>query len=233
MGMFLLLLAFLAIVFTVYFIFGQHAAKVTFSVGVGLVALLIALGVLGLVVLFSESQTKTTTSADGSTQPPVVSETVQPTPTSQYPTGKCVTESGVQICDLSYQGTSDGGGTRAVTMQGNEIICHDITTGLNSDIRGDSTTLNADPEFCASDYGSIYIDPTIDVSKYYGDIQSNGQNYAVPSTESTCIWAYEGGSAAIPYIQAGSYIGPDLSYDQVHAFCQSVSNRLDIFTASQ
>ena len=151
---------------------------------------------------------------------------------TQYPTGKCVTESGVQICDLSYQSSDQAGTTRTVTMQANEIICHDLSTGLNNDIQGDTTTISTDPEFCASDYGAIYIDPTINVSKYYGDIQSSGQNYTVPSTESECIWTYVGGSAAVPYIQAGSYIGPNTSYDQVHAFCQDGSNQLDIFSAT-
>jgi hypothetical protein len=146
---------------------------------------------------------------------------------------KCVTESGVQICDLSYQSSDEAGDTRTVTIPGNEIICHDITTGLNSDTQSETSTISTDPSFCASDLGAVYIDPTVTVAKYYGDIANVASgNYTVPSTYTQCLWTYTGGSAAVPYIQAGGSTGPDSSYDDVHAFCQSGTNEVDIFTTS-
>lgn len=154
------------------------------------------------------------------------------TAASQYQTSKCVTESGVLICDLSYQSSDIAGNTRTVTIPGGEVICHDLTTGLNTDTQANTFTISSGPEFCASDDGSVYIDPSINVAKYYGYLTQNiPGNYIVPSSPPQCIWTYVGGSAAIPYIQAGSYTGPESSYGEVHAFCQKGINELDIFTA--
>jgi hypothetical protein len=161
-------------------------------------------------------------------QADIVSGTIS----SQYPAGKCVTESGVQICDLSYNTTGSTGTNRTVKMQGNEIICLDLTTGNTTDVRADTSTINTDPQVCASDSGSVYIDPTITVGKHFGAIQTGTSSYTVPSSYSQCIWTYNGGNGDIPYIQTGGATGPDTSFYNVHAFCQNGSNEVDILTTS-
>ncbi len=234
MGLFLLVGLFCLLAVIGFFATGRP-----FAFAFGGIVFLIALAfvvIIGFVIYeISQSSSTHTTQQTSASQYalPVQTSQTQTGATTQYPSGKCVTEAGVLICDLSYQSSDEAGNTRTVTMQGNEIICHDMTTGLNADIKGDTGTISTDPTFCASDYGGVYIDPTINVAKYYGSVQTSGQDFAVPSTEYACLWTYTGGSAAVPYIQAGSYIGPDTSYDQVHAFCKSASGPLDIFTASQ
>ena len=150
--------------------------------------------------------------------------------TSQYPSGKCVTESGVQICDLSYNVISQSGNTRTIKMQGNEIVCQDMTTGTHSDVRSDTTDISSDQQFCATDLGTIYIDPSVQVTKHYGAIQTIGSSYTVP--DSSCIWTYAGGNGDIPYIQTSNQTGPDSSFYNVRAFCENGSNRIDIFSAT-
>jgi curved DNA-binding protein CbpA len=68
---------------------------------------------------------------------------------TQFPTGKCVTESGVQICDLSYNVTSTAANTRTVSMKGNEIACEDISTDLSTDVKATTAGISTDPTFCA------------------------------------------------------------------------------------
>jgi hypothetical protein len=151
--------------------------------------------------------------------------------TTQFPAGKCVTESGVQICDLSYNVTNTAGNTRTASMQGNEIVCEDISTDLSTDVKASTAGISTDPTFCGTDYGSVYIDPSISVAKHYGGILTGGDgDYIVPSNYGPCIWTYDGGNGDIPYIQLGDYIGPDTSFYNVHAFCQSGANEVDIFT---
>ena len=150
--------------------------------------------------------------------------------TSQFPSGKCVTESGVQICDLSYNVISQSGNTRTIKMQGNEITCQDLATNNSSDVRSDTTNISTDPQFCATDFGAIYIDPTIEVKKYYGDIQVGNSSYTVPSSYGSCIWTYNGGNGDIPYIEMSNQVGPDSSFYNVYAFCQNGSNQVDIYS---
>ncbi len=151
--------------------------------------------------------------------------------TPQYPIGKCVTESGVQICDLSYQSTDQVGNTRTIKMSANEIICHDLATDTNTDVQSDTININTDPQFCASDYGVVYIDPSIYVTKHYGDIQVINGTYTIPMTGADCLWTYAGGSGDIPYISISGSGGPDSSYYSVRAFCQDGSNQVDIFSS--
>lgn len=156
---------------------------------------------------------------------------VNGTVSAQYPAGKCVTESGVQICDLSHSTTGNTGTNRTVKMQGGEIICLDLATGNTTDVSGDTIAINTDPQVCATDYGSVYIDPSITVAKHFGGIQT-GSSYTVPVFYAKCIWTYNGGNGNIPYIQAGGSLGPDSSFYNVHAFCQNGSNEVDILTTS-
>jgi curved DNA-binding protein CbpA len=150
---------------------------------------------------------------------------------SQYPSGKCVTESGLQICDLSTEVVGQTGSTRTIKVKANEIICEDLANGKSSDADADTISLNTDPQYCASDFGNIYIDPTIAVNKYYGSIQDNGSSWVVPETYFACIWTYNGGNADIPYVQLGNQVGPADSFYNVHAFCDNGS--LNIYTSSQ
>ncbi len=148
---------------------------------------------------------------------------------SQFPTDKCVTESGVQICDLSYNVTGQVGDTRTIKIRGNEIICHDLTTDTNTDVQSETVNINSDPQFCASDYGAVYIDPSIYVTKHFDAIQVTNGTYTFPATApADCLWTYAGGSGDIPYISISGSGGPDSSYYSVRAFCQNGANQMDL-----
>ncbi len=78
--------------------------------------------------------------------------------------------------------TNTAGNSREVSMQGNEIICEDTTTNLSTDERGTNAGITTDPTFCATDYGAVYIDPSLNVEKHYGGIiTGTGGDYIVPS----------------------------------------------------
>lgn len=156
-------------------------------------------------------------------------------PNSKQSSAKCVTESGVQICDLSYNETSKGAyDTRSISIPGNKVICKNLPYGLNIATSPEVNVISTDPAFCASDYGAVYIDPTVNVAKSYGGIISaTTGKYIVPSNYLSCIWTYNGGSGVIPYIDIGNYIGPATSFYNVHAFCQSGANEVTILTPPQ
>lgn len=149
---------------------------------------------------------------------------------AKFPTGKCVTESGVKICDLSYNVQQTfGDGTRNVSFQANDIDCVDVATGSQTQNQGDVAIVDSGNTYCASDLGAVYIDPTINVNKYFNQITNNGSNYKVPNTYTTCIWTYADGNADIPYILVSGSTGPASGFD-VRAFCQNGNNQLDIYS---
>jgi hypothetical protein len=152
---------------------------------------------------------------------------------SQFPSEKCVNEGGVKICDLSFNViTTHPAGTRTVKMDGNKIGCVDASTGGKTSADSNQIIADAGNTFCATDGGDIYIDPTLEVSKYFGMITKTDSyaNYTLPTTYSTCIWTYNGGSGNIPYLDITGSDGPDTSYFNIKAFCKNGSNRVDIYS---
>jgi hypothetical protein len=85
--------------------------------------------------------------------------------------------------------------------------------------------------FCASDFGTVYIDPSLLVSKYFNQIKKsqNGSNYFLPKAYSSCIWTYADGNARVPYISFGNNSFDTTGYD-IKAFCQNSSNQVDIYS---
>ena len=151
---------------------------------------------------------------------------------SQFPVEKCVTESGVKICDLSHSVKKTyGDGTREVNFEANAIDCVNIATGQSTQNQGNTVTVGGSDMYCASDYGSVYIDPTIKVAKYFNKISRDNYSspFYVPSNYATCIWTYADGNGAIPYIEVSSNVGPSSGFN-VEAFCKNGSNQVDIYS---
>ncbi len=152
---------------------------------------------------------------------------------SSFPAEKCVTEYDVKICDLSHSVQKTyGDGTRGVNFQANAIDCIDMNTGKQSQNQGNIVSLNNDDTYCASDLGGVYIDPTLKVGKYFNKIIKNiNLSYEVPSTYEACIWTYQDGNGAIPYIEVSNNVGPSSGFN-VRAFCKNGNNQVDIYSSA-
>lgn len=151
---------------------------------------------------------------------------------SQFPVEKCVTEIGVKICDLSNSVKKTyGDGTREVNFQANAIDCINVSMGKSTQFQGNDITIDNNNTYCASDLGSVYIDPTILVGKYFDKILRDNYNspYYVSSNYTNCIWTYADGNGAIPYIEVSNNIGPSTGFN-VKAFCRDSNNEVDIFS---
>ena len=144
---------------------------------------------------------------------------------------KCVTESGIKICDLSYNVISTENNTRTVKLDGNEVNCLNVVYNQKQNIRLDTITIGKEGTFCASDFGTVYIDPSLLVSKYFNQItKSQGSNnYLLPKIYDSCIWTYADGNARVPYISFGNNSFTTTGYD-IKAFCQNGSNQVDIYS---
>jgi hypothetical protein len=98
---------------------------------------------------------------------------------------------------------------------------------------GDAGKLRASTgtAFCATDWGYVYIDPSLEVAKYYGGItrEDYDKPYKIPQTYDTCLWTYSDGNGAIPYLEVLSSVGPRTGYD-VKAFCMNGNNQVDIYS---
>ena len=152
---------------------------------------------------------------------------------SLFPSEKCVTENGSKICDLSFNViATHSAGTRTITMDTNEIGCVNVATGQKTSSNSNQTIIDSGNTFCATDGGDIYIDPTLDVSKYFGMINKTDgyANYTLPSIYNTCIWTYNGGNGNIPYLYIMGNDGPDINFYNVKAFCKNGNNRVDIYS---
>jgi hypothetical protein len=154
--------------------------------------------------------------------------------TASLPAEKCVTESGVKICDLSHSiQQTFGDGTRNASFTANAIDCVDVATGNQTQNQGNTVQVDGGNTYCASDIGAVYIDPTIQVAKYFGKIMkdSDSSPYYVPATYGTCIWTYADGNGAIPYMEVSNNAGPssDTAFN-VEAFCKNGSNQVDIYS---
>lgn len=154
---------------------------------------------------------------------------------SQFPVDKCVTEQGVKVCDLSHNVQSiNQDGTRQISFQANTIDCVNVSNDGQTQNQGNTIKVDSGNTYCASDLGAVYIDPTIQVIKHYGEIRlDSNSNFSVPSAYKTCIWAYEGGNGAIPYIEVSNNTGPSnqwSGYYNARAFCTNGNNEVDIYS---
>ncbi len=152
---------------------------------------------------------------------------------SQFPSEKCVNESGIKICDLSFNVVATHpAGTRTVKMDANKIGCVDVATGEKISSDFNQIIVDSGNTFCATDGGNIYIDSTLKASKYFGMISKNDGyvNYTLPFTYNTCIWTYNGGSGNFPYLDIMGSDGPNGDFFNVKAFCKNGNNQIDIFS---
>ncbi|MDQ3089795.1 MAG: hypothetical protein M3Q24_01405 [bacterium] len=151
----------------------------------------------------------------------------------QFPSEKCVNEGNVKICDISFNVvTTHPAGTRTVKMDGNKIGCINTLSGAKTTADSNVIIVDAGNTFCATDGGDIYIDSTLDVSKYFGMIKKTDSyaNYALPISYNSCIWTYNGGSGNIPYLDITGSDGPDTGYFNIKAFCKDGNNRVGIYS---
>jgi hypothetical protein len=156
-----------------------------------------------------------------------------------FPTGLCVTEQGIKICELGYgDEMTKNTPNDTLVIRGNEFTCIDLKRRSSSNYKtksGAPLILKSLPSgtFCVSDFGDIEINRTVEVKKYWGRILSNdSSNYYIPQTSyGTCIWTSEGGNAGVPYIHiANSNSGLDENFHAVKAFCVNGDNQVDIYT---
>ena len=146
---------------------------------------------------------------------------------------KCVDENNVKICDLTYNSFPIEGLNyyRNVMMEGNSATCINIKTKdiINNDIFNIRAT--TDPSFCVSDWGYVYIDPSIYVNKYWNMIKREDYNlpYKIDKDYDTCVWTWSDGNANVPYKEVLGNIGNRGGYD-TKAFCVNNDNTLDIYT---
>lgn len=145
---------------------------------------------------------------------------------------KCIDESYIKICDLKFSSHSDPTGYRNVFLEGtNNAACVDMKTGGVIENSPSRIRASSNPSFCASDYGYVYIDPTLKVAKFYEKIIREGYEspYKINSQYDTCLWAYQDGNGAIPYLDVLSSVGPRSGYS-VAAFCKNGTSQVDIYT---
>ena len=151
---------------------------------------------------------------------------------SASPNEKCVTEDkDMKICDLSYSDSFYSSDYRNISVEGNTVACVNMKTGEVS--QGDAGRLRATTTtaFCVTDWGYVYIDPTLEVTKHYGAItrEDYGKPYKISQQYDTCIWTYSDGNGVIPYLEVLSNIGPRTGYD-TKAFCVNGSSQVDIYS---
>lgn len=144
---------------------------------------------------------------------------------------KCVVEdSDTTICDLSYSSSYYSEQYRDTELEGNSAACVDVITGESHEVSADNIRASSNASFCATDFGRVYIDPNVEVSKFYGAIRRDSYSspYKINSSYDTCIWTYNDGNANIPYLEVLGNIGPRSGYN-VKAFCRN-GRTLDIYS---
>ncbi len=145
---------------------------------------------------------------------------------------KCIKEYGIRICNLKlsslYVLTTN---FRHIETDGNDVICLNMKTGRYLHNPLGKIQISNEPSFCVSDYGYVYVDPTIRINKYYGNIYRDGYNlpYKTKNNYDTCLWTYEDGNAAVPYVELLSSVGPQTGFN-VAAFCKNGEDQIDIYT---
>ena len=149
---------------------------------------------------------------------------------------KCVDESYIKICDLKYS-SRDISTTeyRDVLAEGNNATCVDMSNGTTINNVASRIRAKDSQSFCVSDFGYIYIDPTIRVNKFYGKIYGDNLEgpFKVPKQYDTCVWTYTGGTGLVSYIETLSNIGPRDIFNiaSLAAFCRNDNSQIDIYTA--
>lgn len=149
---------------------------------------------------------------------------------------KCVEENDLKICDLSYNSFPVEGVDyyRDVMLEGNSASCINIQT--KDIISNNISNIRASiyPSFCVSDWGYVYIDPTIYVNKYWNKIKREDYNlpYKIEKEYDTCVWTWIDGNASIPYKEVLGNIGNRGGY-RPKAFCVLNDNTLDIYTYNE
>lgn len=146
---------------------------------------------------------------------------------------KCVTEdTDLKICDLKFSSNNNTNGYRDLFVEGNEVACVDMSNGEVTKNGTDSLQASSNASFCATDFGFVYIDPTLQVTKHYGSIiqKDYSSPYVIPNFYDTCLWAYEDGNGSIPYLEVLGNIGNRSGFN-VAAFCKNGKNQVDIYTS--
>jgi hypothetical protein len=144
---------------------------------------------------------------------------------------KCTTEDGdLTICDLSYSSSYYSAQYRDTELEGNSAACVDVITGESHEVSAENIRASSNASFCVTDFGRVYIDPTLEVSKFYGAITRDGYSspYKINGNYDTCVWTYSDGNGNIPYLEVLGNIGPRSGYN-VKAFCRN-GFALDVYT---
>lgn len=223
----MLILIFLIIVVGVGLAYGRKAAGKTILITVGVILSLLIAAFIFIYASTKESSVNTTPINFGNT---ITSGNT--TASSASPNEKCVVEDkNLKICDLSFSDSYYTSDYRDILVEGNAVACVDMKTGAVTQGNAESLRATTNPAYCVTDWGYVYIDPSLYVSKHYGSItrEDYGKPYKTPGTYDTCIWTYSDGSASVPYLEVLSSVGPRSGFS-VKAFCKSGSSRVDIYT---
>lgn len=148
---------------------------------------------------------------------------------------KCVIEDkNIKICDLFYSSSINEENRRNIYVEGNVVSCvNTITEEVYSNKVG-QIIIKVAPFFCVTDFGYVYIDPTLEVYKYYGNITRKNYDspYKINKNYDTCLWSYNDGNGNIPYLELLSDVGPRTGYD-VKAFCLNENKGVDIYSYNE
>lgn len=150
---------------------------------------------------------------------------------AKFPKEKCVLDSGMALCDLSYNVISKKGNQRIIKIEGNEIGCIGPTTNYSYQVASNTAVITTGDMYCASDSGYVYIDPTLQVSKYFNHIKRDNTTspYYITTKYSKCIWTYNDGNGSVPYIEILDNKGPSSGFN-VKAFCSNGTNLVAIYS---
>lgn len=223
----MLILIFLIIVVGVGLAYGRKAAGKTILFTIGAILILLIAALIYIYVSTKESSVNTAPTNFGNTI-----KGGNTTASSASPNEKCVIEDkGLKICDLSFSDSYYSSAYRDILVEGNIVACVDMKTGAVTQGNAESLRATTNPAYCVTDWGYVYIDPSLNVFKYYGLItrEDYSKPYKVPRAYDTCVWTYNDGNATIPYLEVLSNVGPRTGFS-VKAFCNSGDSRVDIYS---
>lgn len=146
----------------------------------------------------------------------------------------CTREFGITICDLgsaSTLSTDTIGGYRNVYSDGYMLACVNMLTGEAYSNTVGYVYASPNPSYCVSDFGTMYVDPIINVVQYSGQITKNDfySPYMINYLYDTCVWSYADGNGPVNYVEVLGNIGPRSGYG-VSAFCRNGQGQVDIYT---
>jgi len=144
---------------------------------------------------------------------------------------KCVIEDGIKICDLFYNIIKENDKERTIKIEGNEVACVNILDNSQKQVKSNLITIDKDETFCTSDFGNVYIDSSLKVSKYFDKILRNdyGEPYYLLTNYNICLWTYSDGNGDIPHLYVSNQVGPSSGWD-TKAFCKNKLNGVDIYS---